>query len=102
MSSSQKATEIEKTVISPVSQKGKITETPRLLNFYLMSLFFLHCTLFKKKRYFFSFFSLNRGVILKLYFHTIMMIILPLTTYYYTSNHYFEGIIFEFPFLNFI
>ena len=40
MSSSQKTTEIEKTVISPVSQKGKITETPRLLNFYLMSLFF--------------------------------------------------------------
>lgn len=26
-----------------------------------------------------------------------MMIILPLSTYYYTSNYYFEGIIFEFP-----
>ncbi|CAB4385337.1 hypothetical protein RhiirA5_352294 [Rhizophagus irregularis] len=32
-----------------------------------------------------------RGVLFKLYSHTIMMIILPLSTYYYTSNYYFEG-----------
>ena len=57
MSSSQKTTEIEKTVISPVSQKGKITETPRLLNFYLMSLFFCIVLCLKKKilRFFFFF-----------------------------------------------
>ncbi|CAI2171618.1 14128_t:CDS:2 [Funneliformis geosporum] len=32
-----------------------------------------------------------RGVIFKLAIHTLMMIFLPLSTYYYTSNHYFEG-----------
>ncbi|CAG8688084.1 4371_t:CDS:2 [Funneliformis caledonium] len=32
-----------------------------------------------------------RGVILKLAIHTVMMIFLPLSTYYYSSNYYFEG-----------
>ncbi|RHZ77684.1 hypothetical protein Glove_174g109 [Diversispora epigaea] len=32
-----------------------------------------------------------RSVILKLYAHTLLMVFLPLGTYFFTSNYFFQG-----------
>ncbi|CAG8561849.1 9464_t:CDS:2 [Paraglomus brasilianum] len=35
--------------------------------------------------------EVSRNVFVKLYVHTVFMVILPIATYFYTSNYYYDG-----------